>query len=273
MTRHCWDGGGEKDAPGFGAWEKAEVPQSNLRQQGRRRPLHSDRSASFPPASPGSARGGTSSKPRRMRRSRRLRAPSSAGPPRTPANLLPHPGAPLPPDCRTHDALGHGGRSCLRARASGCRRLSPQGPRSPGLGLSPGPGLPPPPPPPLQLRRPAPPAPTSGASLNALRQAKRDETRFRPRQRPRACAGGAARTSAPPLLGARLTLPPVLDPGPQIQKTDRKGIFLKVRTIQKSCKRRRASRSHSNITVKDVLYRLHNFPGPPFALNFVTSCI
>lgn len=198
MTRHCWDGGGEKDAPGFGAWEKAEVPQSNLRQQGGRRPLHSDRSASFPPASPGSARGGTSSKPRRMRRSRRLRAPSSAGPPRTPANLLPHPGAPLPPDRRTHDALGHGGRSCLRARASGCRRLSPQGPRSPGLGLSPGPGLPPPPPPPLQLRRPAPPAPTSGASLNALRQAKRDETRFRPRQRPRACAGGAARTSAPP---------------------------------------------------------------------------
>lgn len=174
MTRHCWDGGGEKDVTGFGAWEEAEVPQSNLRQQGRRRPLHSERSASFPPASPGSARAGTSSKPGRVRRNRRLRAPSSAGPPRTPANLLPHPGAPLPPGRRTHDALGHGGRSCLRARAPGSRRLSPQGPRSPGLGLGLSPGLPPPPPPPLQLRRPAPPAPTSGASLNALRQAKRE---------------------------------------------------------------------------------------------------
>lgn len=50
MTRHCWDGGGEKDVTGFGAWEEAEVPKSNLRQQGRTRPLHSDRSASFPPA-------------------------------------------------------------------------------------------------------------------------------------------------------------------------------------------------------------------------------
>lgn len=171
MTRHCWDGGGEKDVTGFGAWEEAEVPQSNLRQQ-RRRPLHSDGPDSFPPASPGSARAGTSSKPGRVRRNRRLRTPSSAGPPRTPANLLPHPGAPLPPGRRTHDALGHASRSCLRARAPGSRCLSPQGPRSPGLGLSP--GLPPPPPPPLQLRRPAPPAPTSGASLNALRQAKRE---------------------------------------------------------------------------------------------------
>lgn len=79
------------------------------------------------------------------------------GPPRTPANLLPHPGAPLSPGRRTHDALGHDGRSCLRARAPGHRRrLWPHRPHSPGPGLSP--GLPPSPPPPLQLRRPAPPA-------------------------------------------------------------------------------------------------------------------
>lgn len=96
---------------------------------------------------------------------------------------------PLPPGRPTHDALGHGGRSRLRARAPGRRRLPPRGPRSPGL--SPGSCLPPPPPPPLQLRRPAATAATSGASPNALRRPRSPESRFRPQQRPR------MRTAAP----------------------------------------------------------------------------
>jgi hypothetical protein len=105
--------------------------------------------------------------------------------------MLPHPGA-LPPGRPTHDALGHGGRSRVRARAPGCRRLPPHGPRSPDPGLSPGPGLPPPPPPPLQLRRPAATAATSCASPDALPRPRGRATRFRPRNQvpapPTACA-------------------------------------------------------------------------------------
>lgn len=194
---------GGKDVTGFWAWEEAKVPRSNLRQQRGGRPLHSDRSASYPSTSPGSATAGTATNPGLVRRRRWRRAPSRAGPPRRPANLLPHPGAPLPPGRRTHDALGHGGRSCLRIRAPGCRRLPPQRPRSPDLGLSPSTGLPPPPPPPIQLHLPAPPA----ADVLCFAQRTppgehRGETRFRPRQRPRACACGAAHTSAPPIPGS-----------------------------------------------------------------------
>ncbi|XP_040606105.1 basic proline-rich protein-like [Mesocricetus auratus] len=260
-----------KDVAGFGAWEEAGSLGVTCGKQGGR----STRTARPPPRQPLQAQlrqVPPQTNPGPVRRSRWLLAPCLAGPPRRPANLLPHPGAPLPPGRRTHDALGHGGRSCLRVGAPGCRRLSPQRPRSPGLGLSPGPGLPPPPPPPLQLRLPAPPAADVQCFAQRTPPGKhRRETRFRappppPRQRPRACANRAAHTSAPPITGSE-----------DVCKRD---LLLNVSNNTEKPQEERASICHTHpkkaIAIEGILYRLHNFPAirwSSFCISFVTSCV
>lgn len=197
VTRHCRDGGGEKDVTGFRAWEEAEVPQSNLRQPGRRKPLRALGLLGLLHASlPGLCQGRLLLKPgaseeeppalSTVRRWPAQDARKSAASSRRPA-----PSRPL------HSRCSRPWRP-LQFPGSGPGLPPPVSPRASQPRPRPQPRTQPPAA--ASTAAPASPPGSASADVRCFAQhtppgGERGETRFRPRQRPRACASGAAHPS------------------------------------------------------------------------------